>query len=102
MHNELELVARSLNAAFLRQQGIECPAFVPLGTLQGFAAANAAVFNHMPRHRVFNNLGKCKLDSNCRSFWETQPAEMSLLYGSFKKAFRTKPGAACLLIRFAL
>ena len=22
----------------------------------------AAVFNHMPRHRVFNKLGKCKLD----------------------------------------
>ena len=51
------------NAAFLRlQQGIKCLAFVPLGTLQGFAAANAAVFNHMPRHRAFNNLGKCKLD----------------------------------------
>ena len=26
------------------------PSFRPLGTLQGFAATNAAVFNHMPRH----------------------------------------------------
>ena len=55
--------------------------FVPLGTLQGFAAANAAVINHMPRHRAFNNLGKCKLDMiffldfPSRSFRDCYPSQ---------------------------
>lgn len=40
--------------------------FVPLKTRQGFAAAKAAVVKsiqaHAPRHRVFDNLRKRKLD----------------------------------------
>ena len=48
----------------------------PLGTLQGFAAANAAVINHMPRHRAFNNLGKCKLDM--KKFFHITSKQLSL------------------------
>ena len=41
------------NAAFLQlQKRVNCLAFVPLGTHQGFAAVNAAELTHMPRHRI--------------------------------------------------
>ena len=37
---------------FYNCKKVNCLAFVPLGTHQGFAAVNAAELTHMPRHRI--------------------------------------------------
>ena len=57
MQNLLECCLRS------KEQVAEvsaCP--VARNQTHSVRPANAAVINHMPRHRAFNNLGKCKLD----------------------------------------